>query len=191
MKIVYFDLETTGVRFWKDGIHQLAGCIEIDGEVVETFDYKVQPYHKAEIDDNALAIAGVTREDLLKYEPMVQVYRKFVAMLGKYVDKYNKADKFTLCGYNNASFDNPFLRAWFVQNGDNYFGSWFWSSSIDIMVMAHYHLMNQRHLMTDFKLKTVAMVMGLEVDESKLHDGFYDIELTRGIYNKIRKSANY
>lgn len=191
MKILYFDLETTGTRFWKDGIHQLAGCIEIDGIVVETFDYKVKPHPKAEISDEALAIAGITREDLLTYEPMLQVYKKFVAMLAKYVNKFTKTDKFTLCGYNNASFDNPFLRAWFVQNGDNYFGSWFWSSSIDVMVLAHCHLMNQRHSMIDFKLKTVANRMGLEVDESKLHDGFYDIELTRGIYNKIRQTANY
>ncbi|MFB5946114.1 3'-5' exonuclease [Albibacterium profundi] len=191
MKILYFDLETTGTMFWKNGIHQLAGCIEIDGIVVEKFDYNVQPYHKAQINDEALSIAGITREHLKTYEPMNLVYRKFVDMLGKYVDKFNKKDKFTLCGYNNASFDNPFLRAWFVQNGDNYFGSWFWSSSIDVMVMAHCHLMAQRPEMVDFKLKTVASKMGLQVDESKLHDGFYDIELTRGIYNLIRQSTTY
>lgn len=34
-KLFFFDLETTGVKFWKNGIHQIAGVIEIDGEVKE------------------------------------------------------------------------------------------------------------------------------------------------------------
>ncbi len=34
MKILYYDLETTGVKYWKNGIHQIAGMVEIDGEIV-------------------------------------------------------------------------------------------------------------------------------------------------------------
>jgi DNA polymerase-3 subunit epsilon len=39
--------------------------------------------------------------------------------------------------------------------------------------------------MENFKLKTVAQEMGIEVDESKLHDAKYDLELTYQIYQKI------
>lgn len=188
MKLFYFDLETTGVRHWRNGIHQIAGAIEINGEVVEHFNFKVQPYYLATIEDEALKIAGITREDLDGYEPMTSVYRKLCAMLGKYVNKYDKKDKFHLVGYNNASFDNQFLRAFFVQNGDEYFGSWFWSSSIDVMVLAAQALMPQRHEMPNFKLHTVAAAFGHSVTEDKLHDALYDIELTRNIYHSILKA---
>ena len=35
------------------------------------------------------------------------------------------------------------------------------------------------------KLKTVAKYLGIEVDKSKLHDAWYDIEITRQIYAKL------
>lgn len=46
MKVVFFDLETTGTLVNKHGIHQISGMIVIDGEVKETFDFKVQPNPK-------------------------------------------------------------------------------------------------------------------------------------------------
>ena len=114
MKVVFFDLETTGTLVNKHGIHQISGMIVIDGEVKETFDFKVQPNPKAEIVQEALDVAGVTKEQILSYPAMGYVYGQFTAILNKYVDKYNKQDKFFLAGYNNASFDNQFLRAWFL-----------------------------------------------------------------------------
>jgi len=185
MKILFFDLETTGLKPERNGIHQMSGSIVIDSLVVETFNFKVQPNPKAEIDQSALDVAGVTKEQVLAYPEMKIIYNQFTEMLAKYVDKFNKTDKFFLCGYNNASFDNQFLRGFFLQNGDNYFGSWFWSNSFDVMVLASKHLAANRYKMPDFKLKTVAKEMGIDVDESKLHDALYDIELTMGIYNLI------
>lgn len=35
MKVVFFDLETTGTLVNKHGIHQISGMIVIDGEVKE------------------------------------------------------------------------------------------------------------------------------------------------------------
>lgn len=185
MKQVFYDLETTGTKFWRNGIHQLSGMVVIDGEVKEEFDFHVQPNPKAEIEDEALAVAGVTREQVMAYPPMWGVWQQFTAILAKYVDKYDKADKFFLCGYNNAPFDNQFLRAWFVQNGDNYFGSWFWSSAIDVMVLAAQALMEKRPMMKDFKLHSVATQLGIVLDESKLHDAMYDIYLTHEVYKRL------
>ena len=185
MKQVFYDLETTGTKFWRNGIHQLSGMVVIDGEVKEEFNFHVQPNPKAEIEDEALAVAGVTREQVMAYPPMWGVWQQFTTILAKYVDKYDKADKFFLCGYNNAPFDNQFLRAWFVQNGDNYFGSWFWSSAIDVMVLAAQALMEQRPMMKDFKLHSVATQLGIVLDESKLHDAMYDIYLTYEVYKRL------
>lgn len=156
-----------------------------DGDVKEKFDFHVQPNPKAEILDDALAVAGVTREQVLNYPPMGEVYKELVAMLGKYVDQFNKRDKFFLVGYNNASFDNQFLRGFFLQNGDKYFGSWFWSNPIDVMVLATPFLVDQRNQMPNFKQGTVAKTLGIQVDDNKLHDAMYDIEICKSIYDKV------
>jgi DNA polymerase-3 subunit epsilon len=185
MKQIFYDLETTGTKFWRNGIHQLSGLVVIDGEVKEEFNYHVQPNPKADIEQEALEVAGVTKEQIMAYPPMWGVWQQFTTMLAKYVDKFDRKDKFFLCGYNNAPFDNQLLRAWFVQNGDNYFGSWFWSSAIDVMVLAAQALMEQRPEMQDFKLHTVAEQMGIELDESKLHDAMYDIYITHEVYKRL------
>ena len=184
-KIFFFDLETTGVKHWKNGIHQISGGIVIDGEMVEGFDFKVQPNPAAQIEDEALAIAGVDRETVCNYPPMKTVYNQIIKMLSKYVDKYKKTEKFHLAGFNNASFDNQFFRAFFVQNGDQYFGSWFWADSFDVMVLASYFLRETRHTRPNFKLMTVAAAVGLEVDEARLHDASYDIYLTHEIFKIV------
>ena len=120
---------------------------------------------------------------------MHDVYKQLVELLGKYVDKYNPADKFFLAGYNNASFDNYFLKAFFVQNGDNYFYSWFWVNSIDVMILATQHLLEQRHLMPDFKQETVAQMLGIDLDREKLHNALYDIYLTHEIYKHLQTAT--
>jgi len=187
MKILFFDIETTGLNFWQHGIHQISGCIDIDGIVVEKFNFKVAPNPSAKIDIEALKVGNVTIDQIQAYPSMKMVYVDFCQLLGKYCDKFKKQDKFFLCGFNNASFDNQFLRAWFVQNGDQYFGSWFWSSPLDAFILATQKLLEQRSQMADFKLKTVCAQMGIEVDESKLHDAEYDIDLTRQLYYSVTK----
>lgn len=182
MKLFFFDLETTGVNYWQHGIHQISGCIEINGVVLEHFDFKVAPNPLARIEPDALLVGNVTLDQIQAYPDMETVYRQLVTILGKHVDKYKKTDKYYLVGFNNASFDNPFLRAFFVQNGDNYFGSWFWSNPLDTFILATPKLMSERARMTDFKLKTVCRHMGIDVDEERLHEASYDIDLTRQLY---------
>ena len=185
MKLLVFDLETTGTDPGRNGIHQISGQVVIDGIVKESFDFHVQPNPKAAIEDEALAVAGVTREQIAKYPAMGTVYRQFVAMLGKYVDKYNSKDKFFLVGYNNAAFDNQFLRGFFLQNNDKFFGSWFWANSIDVMVLATVYLANKRTEMENFKLSTVAATLGVQVDGDSLHNAMYDIELTKAVFDIV------
>lgn len=187
MKLLFFDLETTGTNPGRNGIHQISGQIVIDGKHVQDFDFHVRPNPKAVIEDAALNVGGVTREQVLAYPPMGQVYKEFVAMLDKYVDKYNKKDKFFLVGYNNAAFDNQFLRGFFLQNGDNYFGSYFWSNSIDVMVLASAYVADRRADMENFKLSTVAKFLGVSVSDDSLHNALYDIELTRAVYEIVKR----
>lgn len=186
MKLFFYDLETTGVNPAKNGIHQISGEIVINGEVKEKFDFRVQPNPKAQIEQQALAVGNVTTEQIMAYPSMSEIYTKLTALLGKYVDKFDKTDKFFLVGYNNAAFDNQFFRGFFLQSGDKYFGSWFWSSSIDVMVLATNKLADKRPEMKNFKLATVAEFLGVNVESESLHDAFYDIYLTKEVYELVK-----
>lgn len=186
-KIFYYDVESTGLNHWRHGVHQIAGIMEIDGEVVGEIKLDLQPYKDAVIVEESVLMSGKTLEDLKNSMPFEKAYKELTDFfLKKYCNKFDKKDKIHLAGYNNASFDNHFLRAFFVQNGDKYFNSWFWIDSIDVMVLASHLLMDMRAEMKDFKLSTVAATLGIKVDESKLHDAMYDIILTKAVYDKLK-----
>lgn len=189
MKILFYDLETTGVKPWRNGIHQIAGLIDIDGEIVEEFNLLVKPHPQADYDPKALEMAEhlkhptLTRREVAESFPdMKEVHQQLTKILDKYVDRYDKKDKFFLCGYNNSQFDNQFFRFWFEQNGDPYFNAWFWINTLDVMVLATKYFRYERDKMEDFKLVTVARRLGITVEEEKLHDALYDIRLTRDVY---------
>lgn len=188
MKLLFFDLETTGTDYRKHAIHQISGEIVIDGEIKERFNYHVRPFEGAVIEDKALEVGKVTKEQITAYPIGYAVYQEFIAMLSKYVDRYDKKDKFFLVGYNNAPFDNQFLREFFLKCGDYYFGSWFWSNSIDVMVLVTPYLADKRHEMVDFKLATVAKTLGINVKEEDLHDAYYDVWLTHKVYDVVSES---
>jgi len=184
-KLFIYDLETTGLDHSKHGIHQLSFLIVIDNVIKHEANLLIKPNPNIVIEDEALAIGNVTREMLQSYEPAYQNYNMLLQELSKYVDKYDKKDKFHLVGYNNSSFDNQFLRAFFAQNNDKYFGSWFWSDTIDVMCLASNHFADVRHRMENFKLATVAKQFDIQLEESKLHDATYDLYLTKEIYDII------
>lgn len=185
-KIFAYDLETTGTNPGHHSIHQIAGIILIDGKEKERFEIKMQPNPKAKIDPEALKVANVTLEQIQEYQSFEDGYKELISILGKYISKFDRKDKFATLGYNNASFDDQFLRGLFLQNNDQYYGSWFWADSLDVRVLAMRQLLPVRHQMENFKLMTVSRQMGIIVDESKLHDAVYDVELTIEVFKRLR-----
>jgi DNA polymerase-3 subunit epsilon len=183
--IIFYDTETTGLNYKQHCIHQLAGLIEIDGKVVEAFNLKMAPHPKAKVEKEALAIAGVTEDQIRAYPDQKVVFLQFKQLLGKYIDPYNPKQKAHLAGFNNRFFDDPFLRMWFELNGDQFIGSWFWNDTLDVLVIASQYLLKRRADMPSFKQGRVAKELGLEVDESKLHDALYDVKLARAIYRIV------
>jgi DNA polymerase-3 subunit epsilon len=188
---IFYDTETTGLEHRRHCIHQLAGCVEVDGEVRAWFDFRMAPHPKAEVLPEALTTSGVTEAEIRAYPTMERAFNQFKTVLSKFIDPYNPKQKAFLVGYNNWRFDDDFLRILFHLNGDKYFGSWFWHNGLDVMVLASQYLLDRRVSMPSFKLKDVARELGLDVDvdvdETDLHDAIYDVKLTRSIYRIVTK----
>lgn len=184
MKVVDLDVETTGLDSKRHGIIQIAMNVWIDGVEIEKLNLLMCPFSTDEIDDETLELSGLTRQEIENRPAPAEMYVSLIQSLSKYVDKFDRSDKFVVIGYN-AAFDTEFLRQWFRKNGDKFYGSWFWHPYVDVMTLAMAALAKERAQLVDFKLKTVARYFGIEVDDSKLHDAAYDVQLTRMIAERI------
>ncbi|MGW8313096.1 MAG: 3'-5' exonuclease [Desulfuromonadales bacterium] len=203
-KLLFIDVETTGVNPERNAVIQISGCVQIGEEVTETFDYYVRPFLQDEIEDAALEVTGINRRQLLQpdhpdfmvvpgqhFEGPREIYLRLAEMLGRYVDQYKKTDKFQFVGYNSHSFDMPFMRRFWEKNGDRYFGSWFWYPCLDVMLLWAQILQPVRSELSNFKLATVARHCGINVDDTRLHDSLYDIELTRELWLSARRIIDW
>ena len=184
IKRCFIDLETTGLDM-SCAVIQISGIIDINGKEVDKFDFKVAPFSTDRIDDAALIINRISVDDLNKFEDPLSVFDKLYCKLKEYCYPYDKKDKYFFIGYNSR-FDYDRLRNWYTEKcKKDYFGSWFWFPPVDIMTIAADLLVHKRSEMENFKLETVLKTFNIETDESKLHDGMYDIEQTRKLYYRI------
>ena len=183
-KMCFIDVETGGVDPEKSALLQLSGIIEIEEQIVEEFNFYLSPFKNDEVNDEALKVNNFTKEMLFNhpFENPMEVHNKFTNILSKYVDRYNKEDKLFFCGYNNQSFDSPFVRKFFDKCNDKFFGSFFWHPGIDMMMIYSRLLIHERHKLENFKLPTVAKFLGLSIEHENLHDAMYDVRLTRELW---------
>ena len=179
-KYCFLDVETTGLYPWKHSITQLSGILEIDCEEVAGFNYFIKPDPNKDIDLKALAVQGRTLADFAEAMPASAAYEDLHKLLSKHCEKFDKTDKFFFIAYN-ARFDEDFVRAFFTANGNKFFGSFFWTPSIDVMQMAAIESMMERQFFPDFKLGTVAEYF-LQKRTEGLHDSNVDIRLTRDLF---------
>jgi DNA polymerase-3 subunit epsilon len=181
-KILYYDVETTGLDKNKNDIVQLAYLIEVDGEVKLEKSYYVKPMHPENIDPKALEIIGRTKEAIMLegIKPR-DVYIEFVADLGKFCNKFDSTDKFYPAGYN-VGFDLDFLNEFFQRNNDPYLGSWINYKILD--PLAIFRLMDYKGdiSLPNYKLSTVCRHLGINL---KAHDALSDIKATREVVQHI------
>lgn len=194
MKLMYLDTETGGPNP-SHALLQISGAIEIDWEIKEKFDFFLHPYpDDPEITKEASDKHGMTKEFIEsnpgKFIDPSMVYNSFLKLLDKYVNKFEKTDKFHMVGYNVIGFDDPVMRRFFARNNNNFFGSYFWYPPIDVMAIYGADWAPFRSNLPNFQLLTVARSAGIAVDESKLHDGLYDIKITRELFIKRYKQIS-
>lgn len=182
-KIIYFDTETTGLDPVKNDIIQLAGIIVVDSDIKEEFNFQIMPMNFESIQEEAITTHGITIDEMKRYPDSNTVYKQFIAMLGKYVDKYNKEDKFTPAGYN-VDFDINFLNQYFIKNMDVYYGSWFNWKRVDPLPLLYFlNYCNQIDL-PNYKLSTVCEHFDIPINA---HDALSDIYATRTLLRLLYK----
>lgn len=178
MKLLVYDLETTGLYWWQHAIHQLSAMLVIDGEVVDELDLRMRPFEGAKVDPVALVKCRVTEEEIMQYPDPAKQFRVLINFLREHVDPYDKTDKIHLLGFNNRKFDDSFLSRLFVRNGADTYPCYFWPDGLDVLVLASMKFRHRRAELPSFQLRRVAKELGIEVDETKLHDARYDLQLT-------------
>lgn len=181
MKVLYFDTETTGLDPKRQDIIQIAGIIEIDGNIEEEFMFTCQPFSYENISPAALNVHGYTEEDLKKFESPQKMYIDLKKIFSKYIDKYNRNDKFVPAG-QNVKFDIDFLSEFFKKNDDQYFGSWMQWQSIDLLSLTTILKYLGKIDVANFKLETIADAFGIKFNA---HDALEDIRTTRILIKKI------
>lgn len=183
-KIIFIDTETGGVNPEKAALIQLSGIIRIDKKDVEKFNFYIKPFENSEVTEKALEVQGRTLEELKtdKYVEEKEVYKQFINLLDKYIDKYDKSDKFIVAGYN-VRFDVDILKAFFQRHGNNFLFSYLDSSMLDPLYSIRLlQIAEVLPVLENNKLETWCKHFGIEL---KAHDSLEDIEATKKLIGKL------
>lgn len=183
-KIIFIDTETGGVNPEKAALIQLSGIIRIDKKDVEKFNFYIKPFESSEVTEKSLEVQGRTLEELKtdKYVEEKEVYKQFIKLLDKYIDKYDRTDKFIVAGYN-VRFDVDILKAFFQRHGNNFLFSYLDSSMLDPLYSIRLlQIAEVLPVLENNKLETWCKYFGIEL---KAHDSLEDIEATKKLIGKL------
>lgn len=184
-KILWFDTETGGVDPVKNPMIQIAGMIEVDGEIVNEFNYLMRPFPGDALEQGALDVNKRTAEEINKFPLALPQIGSLQRLMGRHVNKFNKQDKFVMAGFN-VGFDEGFLRRTFAKCGDKYFGSWFFNCPLDVRTVVGMALVKHQFRLKNYKLVTVCDHFGVKLGDDA-HDAMADIRATRELYYTILK----
>ncbi len=183
-KLIIFDTETTGTDPKVNGMAQLTAQVIINGIEKDLYNEFFKPLPGQMVEPKALEVNGLTMDQLRGFQEPRIAFDKFMNIIELWVDPFDKKDKFTLVGYNSR-FDDDFMRQWFRNVDDSvWYGSFFRWPAIDVANLAAVYIGDGWKEMENFKLATVAKHLGLEVDESRLHDSEYDVDVTAILVRK-------
>lgn len=183
--IFWFDVETTDNKTHRGGgIWQIAYIIESNGKVILKKDRRMRVFKNDLVNAQSLEVCGITLKEIMTYQAPSDVFMELLEDIKPY-------KKLIMGGYNNAIFDNPFFMSWWYKamneakiRGEQML-DYFYFDALDVRVLALNKLIKERDGMQYFQQKDVARKLGVNVEESRLHDAIYDVELCMSIYNKL------
>jgi len=187
MKVCWVDVETTGTDPATHGIWQVAFLIEIDKVIAERTQFTMNPVD-SEIDpaliQNHMLDEKLVRAFKLTDRDTMPMIR---AVLQKYVDPYDRADKFTPAGYN-VKFDLDFLEALWLRCGDKYFYSYFSHFPVDVLYLTTVAVwMGKIPVPANRQLGTIVTECHISTEGSRLHDAMSDVNLTYKLAQHLKR----
>ncbi len=180
-KVLYLDTETTGINPVTNDVIHFAFGIEINGELVETVEFKSQPFSYENINLESLTVNNTTIELLKTYPNPSETCTKILQFFCKYCNQYDKSDKFYPAGYN-LHFDLDFISNFFIKNNYKYFGAFCNWKRIDLLPFLYKMDLMDQIALSNYKLATVCEHYGIPI---KAHDALSDLLATRELMIKI------
>jgi DNA polymerase III alpha subunit (gram-positive type) len=182
---LWFNCETGGLDPARHPLLEIAGLIEIDGVIVDDFDFRVQPdFKKDDISLATMELFGIKVDDLKDGMAPRKVQSELMRMWGKYVDKFDKGDKLTPAGYN-IQFDIDFLSAFFRKTGMKFLFSYITHAGLDVLALVRYlSAIGRIPVLEDHKLQTVCKDFGIQLDDA--HTAAADIKATWQLAGLLR-----
>jgi len=184
-KRLWLDVETTGVDSLIHGVVQIAGMIEVDQKIVQTFNFTCRPVKNKHIEPKSLEIIGKTKSEILAYPDPKKVASSLMGILNEADEKYHPGRKFTICGYNTG-FDIDFLRIWFSENMQMefmYIQNW---RPVDVLAFARIIVFwgdKKLNKLGNFRLGTLCALYDIPINA---HDALSDITATRSLWIKLQ-----
>jgi len=186
-KVLWLDTETTGVDHRANAPIQIAALATIGYEEVGQFEALFQPWKGAAIEDQALAVNKRTREEIETFMSARDGWKIFAAFMGGFVNKFDKADKFWLMGYN-VGFDLDMLRTLAEKCGEKYLMSYIYWPPLCVAQQIAAKYPRQWAAMPSRKLGAVCEAFGVELGDAA-HDAMADVRAVKKLWEVAIRDA--
>ncbi|MCI4436845.1 MAG: 3'-5' exonuclease [Ignisphaera sp.] len=181
-KVLYLDVETTGLNSKINGIHQIAFIVEIDGEIQEMVSLEFRPFEGCHYDLGAMKYVTWKPEDLQTRIHEEQAFEIIIGTLRKYINAAIYGDDFTMVAYN-GQFDVGFMQALFERNGKKYSNYINYRLVDPLAFLRILHIEGKSNL-SSYKLSAVyEAIFGFPFADA--HDALADIVATREVYQYL------
>lgn len=179
--IVVFDTETTGLKFDKNAIIEIA-CCPFDNELKDLEEFEsgiMKVYDDREVTDGALNANGITRDQMANGIDSQLVADRFAKYLSKMKVGRNLP---ILAGHNIIKFDIPFIRDFMKVHKydlDKLINTDFF---IDTMWFARLRFTE----LTNYKLGTCCEELGVELTNA--HRALFDTRANKNMLKELVRS---
>lgn len=195
-----FDLETGSLNVSTTQIIQIGSCI-IDRnnlEIVDEFESLVKPKNMDELEDKALKINGLTKEELEDAPCVDTVFPVWANWINQWNTTNNGWGAPIPAGWGSDRFDLPILER-YCRHYDYWDNKWDNMTlmnpifSFDIMKQFWFWTRNNNDV-KNCKLKTAVAYMGAATDEEieeGAHDALWDVRMTAMIGQKFLRVSRW
>ena len=210
-KILWIDVETTGLNPDNHAMIELSMLMDIGGELVDKISLNIQPFPDSTVDfeyngtqgslcwDDCLSdefseafnlgwrwigklpITNIVVGDIRDYLLPKTALNQITDFLDQHINRFDIIDKAYVGGYN-VDFDIRFFSKFFERLGNKFLGSYINWRLLDPRYMLHVKDFKESLLIPNFKLATITKYFNLE---HEAHDSLSDITVTRELFYKL------